>query len=619
MKRSNRNLLIGCGVLVLAGACVAAILTLGGFGALAAIFGPDPEGLTVAVAVEPATVAEGETFKLVITAGNEGSRPLTITGLDVPQSILDGALLTRTDPLDRGRSQLSSSLTLDYALEVPPGEQATLTLTFEALAAGDYRGDIDVVVGVRRKIASVRLVIDPSQVVDGPGILPTDIPPEVQAIPYRAVVQIIALYEENGELYEGWTGSGSIVTPDGLILTNAHVVLPDKYYPVDALIVALTEREDQPPLPAYYAEVMQADEDLDIAVIRVTADLDGQPVDPAALDLPVVPLGDSQSLRLGDRMYILGYPGIGGETITLTSGEVSGFTGEAGRGERAFIKTSATIAGGNSGGLAANDRGELIGVPTQLGYGGDGQYVDCRVLADTNRDGFIDDQDNCVPTGGFINALRPLELARPLIEAAQRGEVAVTSGQVEGVEAPSGGTILYQEDFSDPASGWDVFSNEEYSVGYENGTYQIELQVDHYYVWSVAGASFADVVVRVDAQLFAPTGVGDFGLVCRYLDENNFYALEVSEDGYFSIWKRLDGEFVTLVDWEYTDALLADGTGVTLQAACLGDTLMLAADEILLAEASDTSFSQGDIGLIAGTWETVGLGVAFDNLVAHGP
>jgi hypothetical protein len=39
----------------------------------------------------------------------------------------------------------------------------------------------------------------------------------------------------------------------------------------------------------------------------------------------------------------------------------------------------------------------------------------------------------------------------------------------------------------------------------------------------------------------------------------------------------------------------------------------------LLAETQDASFAQGDIGLIAGTWETVGLGVAFDNLVAHGP
>ncbi len=184
----------------------------------------------------------------------------------------------------------------------------------------------------------------------------------------------------------------------------------------------------------------------------------GSPWIRAVLDLPVVPLGDSQALRLGDEMYILGYPGIGGETITLTSGEVSGFTAESGRGERAFIKTSATIAGGNSGGLAANARGELIGVPTQLGYGGDGQYIDCRVLADTNRDGRIDDQDSCVPTGGFINALRPLDLATPLIEAAQRGEVAVISGQIEEAEMPAGGAVLYQEDFSDPNSGWDVFS-----------------------------------------------------------------------------------------------------------------------------------------------------------------
>ena len=63
------------------------------------------------------------------------------------------------------------------------------------------------------------------------------------------------------------------------------------------------------------------------------------------------PLGDSDALHLGDDILILGYPGIGGETITLTRGEVSGFhLCKRGYGNRAFIKTSATIAGGNSGG-----------------------------------------------------------------------------------------------------------------------------------------------------------------------------------------------------------------------------------------------------------------------------
>jgi len=143
------------------------------------------------------------------------------------------------------------------------------------------------------------------------------------AIPFEAVVQIWALYyDEAGEGQIGWTGSGTIVSPDGLVLTNAHVVLPDRYFPVDELIIAMTISQDQEPVPSYYAEVLQADATLDLAVIRVTHDYDGNEVDPATLALPYALLGDSDELDLGDRLTILGYPGIGGDTVTLTSGEV---------------------------------------------------------------------------------------------------------------------------------------------------------------------------------------------------------------------------------------------------------------------------------------------------------
>ena len=124
-----------------------------------------------------------------------------------------------------------------------------------------------------------------------------------------------------------------MISPDGLILTNAHEELPDRYFDVDALAEAFSIREDQPPEALYYAELLQADAALDIAVIQITTDLDDIPVDYDSLNLPYVPLGDADTLRLGDTITILGYPGIGGETITLSRGEVSGFTSEEGRGD----------------------------------------------------------------------------------------------------------------------------------------------------------------------------------------------------------------------------------------------------------------------------------------------
>ncbi len=124
-------------------------------------------------------------------------------------------------------------------------------------------------------------------------------------------------------------------------------------------------------------------------------------------------------------------------------------------GTGAYIKTSATIAGGNSGGLAVNERGELIGVPTAVGSGDlEDDIVDCRALLDTNRDGYIDENDTCVPTGGFINALRPINLARELILAAQQGQVAIETGTIANENFNADGQVIFEDNFDDPESGW---------------------------------------------------------------------------------------------------------------------------------------------------------------------
>jgi S1-C subfamily serine protease len=460
---------------------------------------------------------------------------------------------------------------------------------------------------------------------DNDDVPPPDAPdPQVAdpTRPFEAVVQIIALYLEDGELYYGWSGSGTVITPDGLILTNAHVVLPDRYYNVDALAIAFTTQEDQEPEAMFFAEVLQADAQLDIAVIRITTDLDENPVNHANLNLPYVPLGDADDLRLGDAVTILGYPGIGGETITLTRGEVSGFTSEEGYGDRAFIKTSATIAGGNSGGLAADANGYLIGVPTQLGYGGDDQYVDCRVLADTNRDGVVDENDNCVPTGGFINALRPVNLAWPLIEAAQEGLVHVVGGEdvppppVSGL--PEAGEILFADDFSVYDEYW-VGTLDYGKVDYGSEDLRFELWEPLYYLPLTTGYDYDDVIVEVDAYVINSAGDGDFGLICRYQDIDNFYGLEVSEDGYYSIWKYVNGEHIYLWEeqWRYLPFELDYGYNVHLTASCVGNTLTLAVDGELLAEAVDNDLGWGDVGMIAGTWDIPTLMIGFDNLVIY--
>jgi len=274
----------------------------------------------------------------------------------------------------------------------------------------------------------------------------------------RATVQIVALIEDGENLQGVWTGSGTILSPDGLILTNYHVAVG--YNPnlqPDLLGVAITSRSDEPPEPSYFAEVVSADPNLDLAVIQIATDLDRRAVDREQLNLSHVPVGDSDVLELGDLVQVLGYPGIGGETITFTEGSVSGFTRERGVDGRAWIKTDATIAGGNSGGLAANVGGSIVGVPTQAGRGDASpeDITDCRPIADTNKDGVIDENDDCVPLGGFINALRPINLAKPLIEAARAGIAPQPSTGPSDAPQPSGETRFYNLVFAPDVTAQD--------------------------------------------------------------------------------------------------------------------------------------------------------------------
>jgi putative serine protease PepD len=174
-----------------------------------------------------------------------------------------------------------------------------------------------------------------------------------------------------------YSGSGSIISSDGLILTNAHVAAPEaeglaeQYAPdeekildPDYVLVALTQGDDRPADPEYRARVVEADGDLDAAVIEIYADEDGNELQ-EDLDLPIMPVGDSGELRTGDDVTVLGFPGISQSgAVTITKGVISTFISSEEFGSRAEIDTDTRIAPGNSGGAAINNDAEIIGIPS---------------------------------------------------------------------------------------------------------------------------------------------------------------------------------------------------------------------------------------------------------------
>ncbi len=141
-------------------------------------------------------------------------------------------------------------------------------------------------------------------------------------------------------------GSGVIVRRDGLVVTNHHVIADS-----DRITVILGDKRE------FEARVLWQDRETDLAFLRL---------DEAPDDLPVLPLGDSDRIEVGDIVLAIGNPfGIG---QTVTSGIISAKsrTPPGGSGEVTFIQTDAAINPGNSGGALVDLRGELVGINTAI-------------------------------------------------------------------------------------------------------------------------------------------------------------------------------------------------------------------------------------------------------------
>jgi serine protease Do len=149
-------------------------------------------------------------------------------------------------------------------------------------------------------------------------------------------------------------GSGFIISTDGYILTNTHVVNN-----ASKITVKLTDRRE------FEGKVVGMDERTDVAVIKINA----------KGDLPVVKLGDSSKLRPGQWVLAIGSP-FGFEN-SVTAGVVSalarGNVGEAGNAYVPFIQTDVAVNPGNSGGPLFNLNGEVVGINSQI-YSRSGGY-----------------------------------------------------------------------------------------------------------------------------------------------------------------------------------------------------------------------------------------------------
>jgi V8-like Glu-specific endopeptidase len=194
------------------------------------------------------------------------------------------------------------------------------------------------------------------------------------------------------------TCTGSIIDPRGLILTNFHCIGDNEtgqYNNADGIDnIYITLNPRNPPKFQFIAQTVDADAGKDIAILRIIATTNGEP--PAnCLNLPAITLDTASQVEIGQKVTSVGYPGVGGDTLTIASGQVVGFDEYSMSGQgRTYeaIKYDAADSAGISGGPIINEQFEQV------------------AIAHAGRS----DQDK----GGKLSLARPIELAQDMINSA---------------------------------------------------------------------------------------------------------------------------------------------------------------------------------------------------------
>lgn len=183
-----------------------------------------------------------------------------------------------------------------------------------------------------------------------------------------------------------------------------------------------------------------------------------------------------------------------------------------------------------------------------------------------------------------------------------------------------GRVIFYQDDFSDPDSGWDVYFGEQGSAGYADEAYVITLTTENMLLWGNAnlGDPIDSARIAVNVQNLNIEEQGSFGILCYYdADTLSYYYFEVATDSYRAIVKVENGVIVDYVapDRRDEEAIPANAENYRLEVICAAGEQVLLVNGVEVARAADASLQAGDVGLFAASLTTSNVVMQFDDFL----
>ncbi len=201
--------------------------------------------------------------------------------------------------------------------------------------------------------------------------------------------------------------------------------------------------------------------------------------------------------------------------------------------------------------------------------------------------------------------------------------VACSSGALQTANSSVGSEnkILFQDDFSDPSSGWATVREPNQIIAYEDGGFRIWVNQPNFDYWSVPDLRFTDVQIEVDITKLGGPDDNDIGVICRYENPDNFYGFLISSDGYYGISERQNGEHqvIGMDGMKYSSVIHTGAARNHVRADCVGNTLTLYVNGVKLTEIEDLSLAFGDVGLLAGSFDQPGVDILFNKFVVKKP
>ena len=184
--------------------------------------------------------------------------------------------------------------------------------------------------------------------------------PSIEAGLNRSLLATVEITTRDGR------GSGCIVSPEGHILTNWHVIESLDGNVSPELYVGASFSSSAPPVELFSADLIETDRGRDIALLKINTGRYGQPL-PSGYTFPYFKIADVREVEIGDEILIFGYPAMGSTgsraSITVTRGIISGFEETF---DGTLIKTDGEINTGSSGGACVDAEFNLIGLPTTI-------------------------------------------------------------------------------------------------------------------------------------------------------------------------------------------------------------------------------------------------------------